>query len=50
MLYFGSPAFFVEASDGLMLERRQRILQSALGPFSEMILAGLASLAARRVP
>ena len=40
MLYFGSPAFFVDASDGLMLERGPRILESALGPFAEMVLAG----------
>ncbi len=44
MIYFGSPAFFVESSDGLMLERRQRIVQGAGGPYAEMILAGLASL------
>jgi CRP-like cAMP-binding protein/Zn-dependent protease len=43
MLYFGSPAFFVDASDGLMLERGPRILESALGPFTEMILAGIGS-------
>lgn len=44
MIYFGSPAFFVDASDGLMLDRRQRILQAFAGPYAEMILAGLASL------
>ena len=27
MIYFGAPAFFVEATDSLMLDRRQRILQ-----------------------
>ena len=43
MLYFGSPAFFVDASDGLMLERGPRIVESALGPYTEMILAGVAS-------
>ena len=43
MLYFGSPAFFVDASDGLMLDRPARILEAALGPYSEMVLAGLAS-------
>jgi CRP-like cAMP-binding protein/Zn-dependent protease len=43
MLYFGSPAFFVDASDGLMLDRGARILEAALGPYSEMVLAGLAS-------
>ena len=45
MIYFGSPAFFVEASDSLMMERGQRIMQSAAGPFAELVLAGLASLA-----
>lgn len=44
MLYFGSPAFFVEASDGLMLDRGKRIVQSFAGPFAELVLAGLASV------
>src|SRR5207342_2946787 len=44
MIYFGSPAFFVEASDSLMLERRQRILQSFGGPFAELVLAGVSTL------
>jgi CRP-like cAMP-binding protein/Zn-dependent protease len=43
MLYFGSPAFFVDASDGLMLERGPRIVESALGPYTEMLLAGIGS-------
>jgi CRP-like cAMP-binding protein/Zn-dependent protease len=45
MIYFGAPAFFVEATDSLMLERRQRILQSAAGPFTELVIAGVASIA-----
>ena len=36
MLYFGSPAFFVEASDSLMLERRAADLESFAGPFAEI--------------
>jgi putative peptide zinc metalloprotease protein len=40
MLYFGSPAFFVDASDGLMLDRGPRLLQSFAGPFAELVLAG----------
>ncbi len=44
MIYMGSPAFFVEATDSLMLDRRQRIVQSLAGPFSELVLAGLASI------
>jgi putative peptide zinc metalloprotease protein len=43
MLYFGSPAFFVESSDGLMLDRRERIVQSFAGPYTELIIAGAAS-------
>lgn len=44
LLYYGSPAFFIDTSDGLMLGRRGRILQAASGPFAEMALAGIASL------
>ena len=50
MIYFGSPAFFVEASDSLMLDRRQRILQSFAGPFAELVLAGLASIVLALLP
>jgi CRP-like cAMP-binding protein/Zn-dependent protease len=45
MIYFGAPAFFVEATDSLMLERRPRVLQSSAGPFTELIIAGLAAIA-----
>ncbi|MBA3738926.1 MAG: cyclic nucleotide-binding domain-containing protein [Actinobacteria bacterium] len=45
LIYFGSPAFFVEATDALMLERRQRILQASAGPFTELVIAGVAALA-----
>jgi CRP-like cAMP-binding protein/Zn-dependent protease len=44
MIYFGAPAFFVEASDSLMLDRRQRILQSFAGPFTETVIAGIAAI------
>ena len=44
-IFFGSPAFFVDSSDGLMLGRKQRIMQSFAGPFAELVLAGLASIA-----
>ena len=43
-IFFGSPAFFVDSSDGLMLDRRQRIVQSFAGPFTELALAGIASV------
>ncbi|MCA1831985.1 MAG: cyclic nucleotide-binding domain-containing protein [Actinomycetota bacterium] len=44
MIYFGSPAFFVESSDGLMMERKQRMAQSFAGPYAEAVIAGGASL------
>jgi CRP-like cAMP-binding protein/Zn-dependent protease len=40
LVYFGSPAFFIESSDGLMLDRRRRIMQSFAGPYAEMVVAG----------
>jgi CRP-like cAMP-binding protein/Zn-dependent protease len=50
MIYFGSPAFFVEASDSLMLDRRQRIVQSFSGPFAELVLAGLSTILLALIP
>jgi putative peptide zinc metalloprotease protein len=44
MIYFGSPSFFVESSDVLMLDRGQRIVQSFAGPYAEVVVSGLASL------
>ncbi|HEX3298614.1 MAG TPA: cyclic nucleotide-binding domain-containing protein [Actinomycetota bacterium] len=43
-IFFGSPAFFVDASDGLMMDRGDRIVQSFAGPFAELMLAGIASI------
>ncbi len=50
MIYFGSPAFFVEASDALMLDRGQRIVQAVAGPFAELMAAGVASFIALLYP
>jgi len=44
MIYFGSPAFFVESSDALMLERGQRMVQAFAGPFAELVVAGGAAI------
>ena len=33
-LYFGSPAWFVDCSDGLMMDRRHRMLSAAAGPYA----------------
>ncbi len=50
MLYFGSPAFFVDASDGLMMDAPRRIMQSFAGPFAELVLAGLCAIALYFMP
>lgn len=50
MIYFGSPAFFVDSSDALMLDRRQRMMQAFAGPFAELVVAGLASIAIWAAP
>jgi putative peptide zinc metalloprotease protein len=42
-IFFGSPAFFVEATDVMMLDKAKRIQQSFAGPFAELVLAGAAS-------
>jgi CRP-like cAMP-binding protein len=44
MIYFGSPAFFVESSDGLMLNRGQRIMGAFAGPYAESLVSGTAAL------
>jgi CRP-like cAMP-binding protein/Zn-dependent protease len=50
MIYFGSPAFFVESSDSLMLDRNQRIVQSYAGPYAAFIVAGVCSMLAWGFP
>jgi CRP-like cAMP-binding protein/Zn-dependent protease len=44
MIYYGSPAWFIEASDTLMLDPGKRIVQSFAGPVAEIMVAGAASL------
>jgi CRP-like cAMP-binding protein/Zn-dependent protease len=44
MIYFGSPAWFVDSSDSLMMERGSQIVSSFAGPFAQLILAGTASI------
>ena len=43
-IYFGTPAFYIESSDALMLTRGQRIMQSFAGPYFQLVAAGVASL------
>ncbi len=49
-IFFGSPAFFVDASDGLLMDREERIAQSFAGPFAELIPAGVASIVMVALP
>lgn len=44
MLYFGTPAFFVDTSDIWRSPRHARILVSAAGPMSDLFVGGLAAL------
>jgi putative peptide zinc metalloprotease protein len=44
MIYFGSPSFFVDSSESLVLQPSARIFQSAAGPYAELLVAGIASL------
>jgi putative peptide zinc metalloprotease protein len=44
-IYFGSPSFFIESSDSLMLPRGRRILQAAAGVGVEVIGTSIASIA-----
>ena len=50
MIYFGSPAFFVESTDVLLLDKRGRLAQTAAGPFADMIIAAAASIVAWAYP
>ncbi|MCA1727803.1 MAG: cyclic nucleotide-binding domain-containing protein, partial [Actinobacteria bacterium] len=49
-IYFGSPAFFVDASDGMMMPRRARMVESFAGPYAQMIVAAIASFIALAYP
>ena len=44
-IYFGTPAFFVESADSLMLPRGKRIVQAAAGAGVEVIGTSVASIA-----
>jgi hypothetical protein len=44
-LHLGSPAFYVESLDALLLSRRQRIVQAAAGPWAEWLATSCAAFA-----
>jgi CRP-like cAMP-binding protein len=50
MIYFGSPAFFVESTDVLLLDKPSRLAQTAAGPFADMVVAAVASVIAWAYP
>src|SRR5438094_136835 len=50
MIYFGSPAFFVDSSDSLMMGRRQEILSSFAGPYAQLIVGAVSCLVALAFP
>ena len=49
-IYFGSPAFFVDSTDGLMLDKRYQIWESFAGPYAQMLIGAVASLVALAFP
>jgi CRP-like cAMP-binding protein len=44
LIYFGSPALYIEAADGLMMSRGQRILMAFAGGYTEMLFCGIAAI------
>jgi CRP-like cAMP-binding protein/Zn-dependent protease len=49
-IYFLSPAFFVEASEALMITRRQSMLMSFAGPYTQMMVGGMCAIVAWAFP
>jgi CRP-like cAMP-binding protein/Zn-dependent protease len=49
-IYFGSPSFYIDSSDGLMLERTERMAQAFAGPYAEMMVAGVGAIVAWSFP
>lgn len=50
LAWFGLPSLFVDTSDVWMAGRRARLLVSAAGPLSALLLGGVAQLAGLAVP
>jgi putative peptide zinc metalloprotease protein len=44
-LHLGTPAFYVESLDALLLPRRHRLVQAAAGPWAEWLFTSLVALA-----
>jgi putative peptide zinc metalloprotease protein len=50
IVYFGIPSLFLDTADAWMAGRRARMLVSATGPLSSLMLAGVAQAAGFAVP
>jgi putative peptide zinc metalloprotease protein len=50
LIYFGIPSVFVDTTDVWMAGRRQRIITTAAGPATGLVLAGLMSLVGLAIP
>jgi len=49
-LYFGTPAFYIESTDALLLDRRRRLWQSFAGPWAEFVAGSAVALVVAAVP
>ncbi|MGO9342629.1 MAG: cyclic nucleotide-binding domain-containing protein [Acidimicrobiales bacterium] len=49
-IYYGAVAFFVDAPQALLLNRRQRILRAFAGPWFEAVAGGVAALVLWLIP
>lgn len=49
-LHLGSPVCFVESVDGLLMDRRQRLVQAAAGPWAEWLFTSLVALTLALAP
>jgi Zn-dependent protease len=45
-LHLGTPSFYVESVEALLLTRRQRLVQAAAGPWAEWLLTSAVAIAA----
>src|SRR6185436_3956614 len=50
LVYFGIPSVFVDTTDVWMAGRKQRIITTAAGPATGLVLAGLMSLVGLAIP
>ena len=49
-LHLGTPAFYVESVDALLLTRRQRLIQAAAGPWAEWLATSVVAIAFVALP